>query len=136
MPGSRTALSAVASVLSLAALSAAPALALELAVVTDGSFEAEVLRKSQVTPVAVFFVASWCGPCRVMTPALQQVAEEYDGRVVFATLDIDQSLTAPSTYGVASLPTTILFKGGQAVDRKVGALSKDMLVAWIGPHAR
>ena len=73
---------------------------------------------------------------REALPSMEQVAEQYQGRVAFTKLDIDQSSSAPMTYGVSSLPTTVLFKGGQVVDRKLGAMSRDILDKWIAPHAR
>ena len=133
MLGNRTALPVAALAL---AISSAAAAALEPKPVNDASFEADIIQPSRQTPVAVVFVAAWCGPCRVITPAVWDLATQYEGRVTFATLDVDQSSSAPMTYGVSSLPTTVLFKGGQVVDKKLGAMSKDILEKWIAPHAR
>ena len=134
MLGNRTAPPAV--VLAFAAMLAQPAAASSLAEVTDKSFDADVIRASQATPVVVVFIAAWCGPCPSMMPSMEQVAEQYQGQVTFTKLDIDQSSAAPMTYGVSSLPTTVVFKGGQVVDTKLGAMSRDILDKWIAPHAR
>ena len=87
--------------------------------ITDATFEDEVLRSQ--TPVVVDFWAPWCGPCRAVEPVLEQLASEYDGRVRFAKLDIDENPATASRYGVLSIPTAILFADGEAKEAVVGA---------------
>jgi len=86
---------------------------------TDASFEQEVLQAE--TPVVVDFWAPWCGPCRAVEPVLRQLEEEYGQRIKFAKLDIDQNLQTASRYEVLSIPTTILFEGGEPRETVIGA---------------
>jgi thioredoxin 1 len=100
--------------------------------ITDSSFDAEVL-KSDV-PVLTDFWAEWCGPCKVIAPILEQIAEEYDGRIKITKIDVDQHNHTAIQHGVQSIPTLILFKNGQTVERLVGSMPKDKLLARILPH--
>jgi thioredoxin 1 len=100
--------------------------------VTDSTFDAQVL-KSDV-PVLIDFWAEWCGPCKVIAPILEQIGDEYDGRIKIAKVDVDQNNQMAMQLGVQSIPTLILFKNGQAVERWVGSLPKDRLLSRLLPH--
>ena len=97
--------------------------------VTDGSFDQDVLNSSK--PVLVDFWAEWCGPCRALSPILEEVASNHSEDVVFAKINIDDNPQAPSKYGVMSIPTLILFKNGQVEAVKMGLLSKSQLSAFV-----
>jgi len=94
-------------------------------VVTDNTFETEVL-KSEL-PVLVDFWAEWCGPCKMIAPAVEELAKSYDGKMKFAKLDVDNNNKTALQYGVMSIPTLIIFKDGQEKERIVGAVPKGQL---------
>ena len=97
--------------------------------VSDASFEADVLKVSG--PVLVDYWAEWCGPCKMIAPILDEVAESYDGRLTVAKLNIDENADTPPKFGIRGIPTLMLFKDGSVVATKVGALSKSQLTAFI-----
>ena len=97
--------------------------------VTDESFEADVLKAEG--PVLVDFWAEWCGPCKQIAPALEQISEDLAGHVTIAKLNIEDSPTTPSRYGVRGIPTMMLFKDGQMKSMKVGAVPKQKILEWL-----
>ena len=97
--------------------------------ITDDTFETEVLQSQ--TPVLVDYWAEWCGPCKMIAPALDQIASEYSGRLKVAKLNIDENQSTPPKYGIRGIPTLMLFKNGNLEATKVGALSKAQLAAFI-----
>jgi thioredoxin 1 len=97
--------------------------------VTDASFQADVLSASG--PVLVDFWAEWCGPCRMIGPALEEISDELGGKVTITKLNIDENPDAPAKYGVRGIPTMILFKDGAPAATKVGAAPKSQLKGWL-----
>ena len=97
--------------------------------VTDDTFEPEVLQSD--TPVLVDYWAEWCGPCKMIAPILDEVAQEYAGRLKIAKLNIDENQATPPKYGIRGIPTLMIFKNGNIEGTKVGALSKSQLTAFI-----
>ena len=100
--------------------------------VTDANFETEVLQ-SQL-PVLVDYWAEWCGPCKMIAPLLDEIANEYGERLKVAKLNIDENQITPPKYGIRGIPTLMLFKNGNIEANKVGALSKSQLTAFIDSH--
>ena len=101
----------------------------DIVYVTDDTFEAEVLNASN--PVLVDYWAEWCGPCKMIAPILDEIANEYTGKIKIAKLNIDDNPQTPPKYGIRGIPTLMLFKGGNVEATKVGALSKSQLTAFI-----
>jgi thioredoxin 1 len=97
--------------------------------VTDDTFETEVLKASD--PVLVDYWAEWCGPCKMIAPILDEIANEYNGKIKIAKLNIDDNPQTPPKYGIRGIPTLMLFKDGNVEATKVGALSKSQLTAFI-----
>jgi len=96
---------------------------------TDDSFEEEVVQAEG--PVLVDYWADWCGPCKMIAPILDEIAEEYKDKVKIAKLNIDENPGTPPKYGIRGIPTLMLFKGGNVEATKVGAVSKSQLTAFI-----
>ena len=92
---------------------------------SDQNFEEDVLKSPQ--PVLVDFWATWCGPCRMMSPTVDAIAAEYAGRAKVGKLNVDENLTVASRYGIRSIPTLLLFKAGQIQEQVVGAAPKDVI---------
>ena len=97
--------------------------------VSDQDFDAEVLKSTQ--PVVVDFWAEWCGPCKMIAPALEELAGAMDGKVKIVKLNVDENPSTAAKYGIMSIPTLMLFKNGELASRQVGAAPKQKLEAWI-----
>lgn len=97
--------------------------------VSDDTFEADVLKATG--PVLVDFWAEWCGPCKQIGPALEEISNEQSGKLTVAKVNIDQNQMTPSKYGVRGIPTLVLFNNGEEVGRQVGAMAKSRIQDWI-----
>ena len=97
--------------------------------ITDESFEADVIKAS--IPTVVDFWAEWCGPCKQISPVLEEISDEMKDKVVIAKHNIDEEPNTPTKYGVRGIPTMLLFKDGQLKATKVGATTKSNIVSWI-----
>lgn len=97
--------------------------------VTDSTFEDQVLKSD--SPVVVDYWAEWCGPCKMIAPILDEIADEYSGKVTVAKLNIDENQETPQKYAVRGIPTLMIFKNGNVAATKVGAMSKSQLAAFI-----
>ncbi|MDP2561008.1 thioredoxin TrxA [Psychrobium sp. 1_MG-2023] len=100
---------------------------------TDGNFEQDVINADR--PVIVDFWAEWCGPCKMIAPILEEVAKEYADKVTIGKLNVDQNTETAPKYGIRGIPTLLLFKDGNVVATKVGALSKTQLIEFIDENA-
>ena len=99
---------------------------------TDATFDAEVL-KSEI-PVLVDFWAPWCGPCLMVAPVLEEIAEAHKGKLKVVKLNVDENAATPQTYGIMAIPTLILFKGGELQEKAVGVLPKNKLVDLVAKY--
>jgi thioredoxin 1 len=97
--------------------------------VSDATFESEVLKATN--PVVVDFWAEWCGPCRMIAPALEEIAGSLNGKVKIVKLNVDENPKTAAKYGIQSIPTLLMFKNGQMASRQIGALPKQKLEDWI-----
>jgi thioredoxin 1 len=97
--------------------------------VSDSTFESEVLKAT--SPVVVDFWAEWCGPCRQIAPALEEIAGSLDGKVKIVKLNVDENPQTAAKYGIQSIPTLMIFKNGQMASRQIGAAAKQKLEQWI-----
>ncbi len=100
--------------------------------VTDSSFKEEVL--DSPLPVLVDFWAPWCGPCRMVTPVVDEISQQYEGQIKVVKLNTDENPNVASQYGIRSIPTLMIFKGGQRVDMVVGAVPKTTLAQTLDKH--
>lgn len=98
---------------------------------SEADFEEKVIEASKRTPVVIDFWAEWCGPCRQIAPALEDLAKDLEGKLTVAKINIDENPGTPGKYGVRGIPTLMIFKDGQLAATKVGALSKAQLTAFI-----
>ncbi len=99
---------------------------------TDSSFEKEVIQASE--PVLVDFWAAWCMPCRFVAPVVEKIASDYKGKVKVGKVDVDSNPMIASQYGISSIPTILLYKGGQVVDGVIGAVPKEQLERMLNKH--
>jgi thioredoxin len=106
--------------------------------VTDAEFEQNVLKSD--TPVLVDFWAEWCGPCRMLSPSVEAVAEQFDGKAGVYKMNVDENMNVPQQYGIRGIPTLIVFKGGQEQERIVGAVSREAITKvvekYVDPQAQ
>jgi thioredoxin 1 len=100
--------------------------------VDDATFKSEVI--DSTVPVLVDFWAIWCGPCKMIAPVVEEIAREYDGKLKVAKVDVDANPKTATEFGIRSIPTLMLFKGGQVAEQMIGALPKRQLVDKITPH--
>ena len=101
----------------------------DLMQITDASFEEEIL-KSEL-PVLVDFWAPWCGPCRMITPIVEELASEYEGKIKVVKMNVDENQATPTKYGIRGIPTVILFKGGEVAEQIVGAVPKAKIASMV-----
>lgn len=100
--------------------------------ITDSNFQNEVLQSDK--PVLLDFWAEWCGPCKMISPVVEELAKEYDGKLKVGKVDVDSNQQTSMQYGIRSIPTLLIFKGGKVVDQLVGAVPKKMLAEKVAKH--
>ena len=100
--------------------------------ITDANFQIEVLQSDK--PVLLDFWAEWCGPCKMVAPVVEELAKEYDGKLKVGKVDVDSNQQTSMQYGIRSIPTLLIFKGGKVVDQLVGAVPKKMLAEKVAKY--
>lgn len=100
--------------------------------ITDATFSEEVLKSDK--PVLIDFWAEWCGPCKIIAPVVEELAKEYDGKLKVGKIDVDSNQNVAGQYGIRSIPTLLVFKGGRVVDQIVGAVPKKILAEKVSKH--
>lgn len=100
--------------------------------ITDNSFRETVLESDK--PVLVDFWAEWCGPCRMLGPVVEQIASELEGKVIVGKIDVDNNQQVSMEYGIRNIPTLLIFKNGEVVDKLVGVVPKEQIVEKLTPH--
>ena len=104
--------------------------------VTDGNFKESVIEKSKEVPVVVDFWAVWCMPCRMISPALENLAKEYNGKFILAKMNVDENPMVSQAFGIMSIPTVMMFKDGKVADKFIGAIPEPMIRQWIEKNLR
>ena len=99
---------------------------------TDAGFENDVIKSDK--PFLVDFTATWCGPCRMMAPIIEDLSNEYQGKATFGKMDVDENPETSMNFGIRSIPTILIFKGGQVVEQIVGATGRAGILARLTPH--
>jgi|TARA_Y100001970_G_C14132635_1_gene802569 thioredoxin 1 len=100
--------------------------------ITDGNFKELVLESDK--PVLVDFWATWCGPCRTIAPVVDEISDELDGKAIVGKVNVDDNSETPVEYGIRSIPTLLIFKNGEAVDRIVGVIPKEQIIDKLNQH--
>lgn len=102
--------------------------------VSDASFQADVIEASKSQPVMVDFWADWCRPCHMLTPTVEEIAKENEGKLKVVKLNVDENMNTPGKFNIRGIPTLLIFKGGQVAEQVVGAVPKDQIVKAIQKH--
>ncbi len=105
---------------------------MDMVEVTDSNFQTEVLKSEK--PVLLDFWAEWCGPCKMIAPVVEELAKEFDGKLKVGKVDVDSNQQTSMQYGIRSIPTLLIFKGGKVVDQLIGAVPKKMLAEKVSKH--
>ncbi len=105
---------------------------MDMVEVTDSNFQTEVLKSEK--PVLLDFWAEWCGPCKMIAPVVEELAKEFDGKLKVGKVDVDSNQQTSMQYGIRSIPTLLIFKGGKVVDQLIGAVPKKMLAEKVAKH--